>query len=85
MAMFFADDDKWNALVQRDMQANGFFYYGIITTSVYCRPVCFSRLTNRGNVHFFNTWEEAEKAGFGPANVVIRMTSIGRIRRPGQF
>jgi AraC family transcriptional regulator of adaptative response/methylated-DNA-[protein]-cysteine methyltransferase len=66
MAMFFADDDKWNALVQRDMQANGGFYYGVLTTDVYCRPVCSSRLPNRGNVRFFDTWEEAEKAGFRP-------------------
>lgn len=37
-----------------------------MTTGVYCRPTCCSRLPNRRNVRFFNTWEEAEKAGFRP-------------------
>ena len=66
MAMFVADDDKWNALVQRDMQSDGVFFYGVLTTGIYCRPICASRLPNRKNIRFFNSWEEAENAGFRP-------------------
>ncbi|MDP2863006.1 MAG: bifunctional DNA-binding transcriptional regulator/O6-methylguanine-DNA methyltransferase Ada [Desulfobacterales bacterium] len=66
MVMFFTDDDKWNALVQRNVQSNGVFFYGVLTTGVYCRPICASRLPNRRNVRYFDTCEEAEKAGFHP-------------------
>lgn len=66
MVTFFADDEKWNALVQRDMQSDGAFFYGVLTTGIYCRPICPSRLPNRKNVRFFSTREEAENGGFRP-------------------
>ncbi len=66
MENFVTDDAKWSALLQRDMQSNGAFFYGVVTTGVYCRPVCSSRVPNRKNVRFFNTSEEAEEAGFRP-------------------
>jgi len=62
----YSDDDKWKALVQRDITSNGAFFYGVLTTGISCRPVCSSRLPNRKNVHFFSSCEEAEKAGFRP-------------------
>jgi AraC family transcriptional regulator of adaptative response/methylated-DNA-[protein]-cysteine methyltransferase len=61
-----SDDDRWHVLVNRDPQAYGEFVYGVLTTGVYCRPACASRLPNRENVRFFDTNEEAEKAGFRP-------------------
>jgi AraC family transcriptional regulator of adaptative response/methylated-DNA-[protein]-cysteine methyltransferase len=61
-----SDDDRWHVLVNRDPQAYGEFVYGVLTTGVYCRPACASRLPNRENVRFFGTNEEAEKAGFRP-------------------
>ena len=64
--MFLTADDKWAQLVQRDRHTNGTFFYGVVTTGVYCRPTCSSRLPNRKNVRFFETWEEAEKAGYRP-------------------
>jgi len=66
MKTFLSDDDRWQALVQRDPRACGEFVYGVLTTGVYCRPACASRLPNRENVRFFDTSEEAEKAGFRP-------------------
>ncbi len=66
MTVFLSDNDKWNALVQRNIRSDDAFFYGVLTTGVYCRPVCSSRLPNRRNVRFFSTCEEAEKAGFRP-------------------
>jgi AraC family transcriptional regulator of adaptative response/methylated-DNA-[protein]-cysteine methyltransferase len=57
-------DDYWEALVNRDARLDGVFYYAVITTGVYCRPTCKSRLPKRENVRFFDDPESAEKAGF---------------------
>jgi len=64
--VFLADDKRWQALVERDPQACGEFVYGVLTTGVYCRPACASRLPNRENVRFFENGKEAEQAGFRP-------------------
>ena len=63
---FLSDDDHWQALVKRDPRACDEFVYGVLTTGVYCRPACASRLPNRENVRFFETSMEAEQAGFRP-------------------
>jgi AraC family transcriptional regulator, regulatory protein of adaptative response / methylated-DNA-[protein]-cysteine methyltransferase len=63
---FLTQDDRWHALVERDLQAWGEFVYGVLTTGVYCRPTCASRLPNRENVRFFESAKEAVEAGFRP-------------------
>jgi len=63
---FVSEDTRWQALVERDPQADGAFYYGVKTTGIYCRPVCSSRLPNRENVEFFENCQQAEEAGFRP-------------------
>jgi AraC family transcriptional regulator of adaptative response/methylated-DNA-[protein]-cysteine methyltransferase len=63
---FLSLDDRWKALVERDVQARGEFVYGVLTTGVYCRPTCASRRPKRDNVRFFETAKEAEQAGFRP-------------------
>jgi AraC family transcriptional regulator of adaptative response/methylated-DNA-[protein]-cysteine methyltransferase len=66
LAPFSNDDDRWAAVVRRDRGADGVFYYSVLTTGVYCRPSCQSRLARRENVNFHMTCEDAEKAGFRP-------------------
>ena len=61
---FATDQARWQALVQRDSEADGLFFYGVLTTLVYCRPNCSSRRPNYENVRFFDTREQAEEAGF---------------------
>ncbi|MFX1355017.1 MAG: bifunctional DNA-binding transcriptional regulator/O6-methylguanine-DNA methyltransferase Ada [Promethearchaeota archaeon] len=63
---YSTERSRWDALVQRDPQADGAFLYGVRTTGVYCRPACSSRLPNRDNVRFFDSFEEAERAGYRP-------------------
>lgn len=61
---YLTDDDRWNAVAQRDRQANGVFFYAVKTTGVFCRPTCRSRLPNRANVEFFPTCKLAERGGY---------------------
>ena len=61
---FARDDDRWQAVVQRDPSADGEFYYSVKTTGIYCRPSCAARLAKRENVRFHATIKDAERAGF---------------------
>ncbi|MFT5181188.1 MAG: AraC family transcriptional regulator of adaptative response [Alphaproteobacteria bacterium] len=58
------DQDRWTAVVERDANGDGIFYYAVATTGVYCRPSCAARLAHRENVAFYDTRAEAERAGF---------------------
>ncbi len=59
-----SEDRKWDAVRQRDARADGWFFYSVKSTGVYCRPSCPSRLPGRENVRFFNSSTDAERAGF---------------------
>lgn len=53
----------WQAVKNRDESYDNIFYYGVLTTGVYCKPSCKSRLALRRNVRFFANINEAEKFG----------------------
>ena len=59
-------EQRWQAVVRRDPQADGEFVYAVRTTGVYCRPSCPSRAARRENVAFFDTPELAAAAGYRP-------------------
>ena len=54
----------YQAVANRDVSRDGEFYYGVVTTGVYCRPSCAARLANRENMRFFSDPAEARQAGF---------------------
>ena len=56
----------WNAVIARDRSFDGRFFFGVITTGVFCRPSCPSRHPLRTNVRFFQAPAEAEQAGLRP-------------------
>ena len=56
----------WDAVQNRDSRYNGIFVYAVRSTGVYCRPTCPSRRPRREQVVFFNSFDEAEAAGFRP-------------------
>ena len=66
LATFAGDDERWEAVKRRDRDADGAFYYSVLTTGVYCRAACAARLPRRENVGFHATCAEAERAGFRP-------------------
>jgi AraC family transcriptional regulator, regulatory protein of adaptative response / methylated-DNA-[protein]-cysteine methyltransferase len=63
---FVTADERWAAVLRRDVAADGRFYYAVRTTEVYCRPSCAARRPRRENVAFHATCAEAEAAGFRP-------------------
>lgn len=64
--VFGDDEQKWQAVTQRDLAGDGVFFYSVRTTGVYCRPSCAARLARRENVAFHGSCAEAERAGFRP-------------------
>ena len=63
---FPTDEQRWEAVVNRNRAAAGEFFYSVATTGVYCRPGCPARRPRREHVGFHATCEEAETAGFRP-------------------
>ncbi len=66
VARFASDAQRWAAVVRRESDADGAFYYAVRTTGVYCRPSCAARRALRRNVRFFDSAQAAEGAGFRP-------------------
>ena len=65
-AIFANESDRWAAVMRRDSHADGYFFYSVSTTGVYCRPSCPSRQALREHVGFHATAADAERAGFRP-------------------
>ena len=63
---FTASDTErcWRAVREHDARYDGHFYIAVKTTGIYCRCVCSAKAPNRENVLFFNTMDEAERAGY---------------------
>ncbi|MCW8193456.1 DNA-3-methyladenine glycosylase 2 family protein [Proteobacteria bacterium 005FR1] len=54
------------AIRARDARFDGFFYVGVSSTGIYCRPVCRVRLPRPENCSFFPSAASAEQAGYRP-------------------
>ncbi len=63
---FDTAESRWAAVLARNPEADGEFYYAVRTTGVYCRPSCSARRAQRENVAFYGTPRDAESAGFRP-------------------
>jgi AraC family transcriptional regulator of adaptative response/methylated-DNA-[protein]-cysteine methyltransferase len=61
---FVTDEERWQAVVDRNRAADGAFFFSVRTTGVYCRPSCGARLPRRENVAFHASPADAEAAGF---------------------
>src|SRR5262249_18808480 len=54
------------ARLARDRRFDGWFFTGVLTTRIYCRPTCPVKPAQSRNVVFFPTAAAAERAGFRP-------------------
>ena len=58
------DQSCWQAVLARDIHADGTFVFAVRSTGIYCRPSCPARRPQREQVVFFPVPEAAEMAGF---------------------
>ncbi|THY11342.1 hypothetical protein D6D01_08952 [Aureobasidium pullulans] len=54
---------NWHALTRR-ITPKIPFYYGVLTTNIFCRPTCTARLARRVNIRYFSTPSAAKAAGY---------------------
>lgn len=61
------DHDLYYAACEsRDARFDGRFFVGVVTTGIYCRPVCPVPMPKRKNVRFYPSAAAARDAGFRP-------------------
>jgi AraC family transcriptional regulator of adaptative response / DNA-3-methyladenine glycosylase II len=54
------------ARLARDARFDGKFFIAVLSTRVYCRPICRSRTSQERNVRYFPSAAAAAEAGFRP-------------------
>ncbi len=64
--MGLTESQCWDAVAHRDSSFDGRFFFGVLTTGVYCRPSCPARRPLRRNVRFYRTPVEAARDGLRP-------------------
>src|SRR5208282_3503476 len=56
----------YRALRARDRRFDGRFFAAVVTTGIYCRPICPARAARRENLRFFQSAAGAERQGYRP-------------------
>jgi AraC family transcriptional regulator, regulatory protein of adaptative response / DNA-3-methyladenine glycosylase II len=67
----------WKAISTRDRRFDGRFFVGVVTTKVYCRPICPVPLRKPENVKWFPSAASAKAQGFRPCRRCRPQTSPG--------
>jgi len=60
----YDSDRMWQSIEACDPRFDGWFFCGVKTTGIYCRPSCPARTPKRENVRFFLSAAAAQSAGF---------------------
>ena len=61
-----SDVEMYERVLASDAASDGQFYFGVVTTGIYCRPSCRVRKPLRRNVRFFPSPDDARAAGLRP-------------------
>jgi len=54
------------ARLSRDARFDGKFFIAVLSTKIYCRPICPSRTSRESNVRYYPTAAAAAEAGYRP-------------------
>jgi AraC family transcriptional regulator of adaptative response / DNA-3-methyladenine glycosylase II len=57
-------EHRYRAVASRDPRFDGYFFLGVTSTGIYCRPSCPARTPRREHVRFYATAAAAQAAGF---------------------
>ncbi|MBJ7458624.1 MAG: DNA-3-methyladenine glycosylase 2 family protein [Thermoleophilaceae bacterium] len=88
-----ADERCRRAVADKDARFDGWFYTGVTSTGIYCRPSCPARTPKASNMKFYATAAAAQAAGFrackrcrpnaspGSPEWDLRADSVGRAMR----
>lgn len=68
----------WDAVARRDPAHDGEFFFGVLTTGVFCRPSCAARRPLRENVRFYRNAHDAERDGLRPC---LRCRPLAAVNR----
>ena len=71
------------ARLTRDPRFDGKFFIAVLTTRIYCRPICPARTCKEENVRYFPTAAAAAEAGFRPCLRCRPESSAGTRAWPG--
>lgn len=69
------------AIESRDKSFDRLFFYGVITTGVFCLPSCSARSAKHQNIRFFLSVEGAMSAGFRPCKRCHPVDGSARIEK----
>lgn len=58
--------DKLAAVLSSDPAYDGQFFYAVKSTGIFCRPSCKSKNPKIENIDFFDTSDDAQRAGYRP-------------------
>ena len=64
--MLLNTDEFENARQICDPRFDGRFFVGVLTTGIYCRPICPVRVPKKENVQLYKSAAAAAEAGFRP-------------------
>lgn len=73
------DQEKYNALFEKNPAYDGAFFAAVKTTGIFCRTTCTARKPKQENVCFYDTFHEAMAAGYRPCKICRPMESANRI------
>jgi AraC family transcriptional regulator of adaptative response/methylated-DNA-[protein]-cysteine methyltransferase len=69
------------AVAERDTAFDGRFFYGVVTTGVFCRPSCTSRPAKAEHLRYFADSRSALAAGFRPCKRCSPIPNDGELDR----
>lgn len=64
--MHLTHQDKLAAVLNYDPAYDGQFFYAVKSTGIFCRPSCKSKTPKIENIVFFDTSDDARRAGYRP-------------------
>ena len=75
------NEQKWQAILNRDARMDGVFFTGVLTTKIYCRPSCPAKTPLRKNVNFLIRQAKQSEQAYGRVSVVILKKRMGKRKR----